>query len=343
MDTFSFLPELNSLYGLNWKEIQVEPFGSGHIHQTYKVIDHRQTYILQRFNKLVFKKPEIISHNHELLIKYMDNFSLPYEFPLPILSISGFTLSEINEDFFRISPFVDGICLDEVSEPSHAYLAAKAFAELIIAANNLEIDEFKEVIPGFLDLELRFNQLTDAVRQTKIPIEGEVKELIDFYISRKFLVEEYLVLKEKLPLRLTHNDTKINNLIFSNDLKSVEAVIDLDTIMPGYVFNDFGDLVRTVACSQGENSTNWDQIFIDKAKYASLHKAFLDVGKGVFTNEEINSLNFGGKMMTCITGFRFLADFLNGNVYYQIKYPQQNLHRAKNQMILLQSLEKMEL
>ncbi|MCH7413157.1 aminoglycoside phosphotransferase family protein [Belliella sp. R4-6] len=340
MDSFSFLPELNGLYNLNWEGKQVKPFGSGHIHQTYKVIDPQQTYILQRFNKSVFKNPEIISHNHELLIKYMDYLSLPFEFPLPIVNILGFTLSAIKEDFFRISPFVDGVCLEEVVEPKHAYLAAKAFAELIISGNNLEIDEFKEVIPGFLDLELRFNQLLEAIEQSKAPIEGEVMELVDFFTSRKFLVEEYKVLKEKLPLRLTHNDTKINNLIFSEDLESVKAVIDLDTIMPGYVFNDFGDLVRTVACSQGENSINWDEIYVDKAKYASLHQAFTDVGKGVFTNEEIKSLHFGGKMMTCITGFRFLTDFLNGNVYYQTKYEKQNLHRAKNQMILLQSLER---
>ncbi|MFD2034333.1 phosphotransferase enzyme family protein [Belliella marina] len=343
MNTFSFLPELNRLYDFNWRHDQIIPFGSGHIHHTYKVIDGQDTYILQRFNKDVFKNPEIISHNHELLIKYMDYLNLPFRFPLPIVNVLGFTLSAVREDFFRISPFVAGVCLEEISEPSQAYLAAKAFAELILAGNNLNVQEFKEVIPGFLDLELRFNQLLEAIDQTKIPIEGEVKTLVDFFLSREYLVGEYKTWKGKLPIRLTHNDTKINNLIFSEDLKSVKAVIDLDTIMPGYVFNDFGDLVRTVACTQGENSTDWSEINVDKSKYDSLHQAFIDVGQGIFTQEELNSLHFGGKMMTCITGFRFLSDYLNGNIYYQIKYGEQNLHRAKNQMMLLKSLEKLEL
>ena len=106
----------------------------------------------------------------------------------------------------------------------------------------------------------------------------------------------------------------------------------------GFVFFDFGDLVRTVACTEGESSQNWQNIQVDISKYEALLRGFQDGGRGFFTDEEIKSLPYGGKMMTCIMGFRFLADYLNGNIYYTIHYEEQNLHRAKNQMNLLKDL-----
>jgi len=138
-----------------------------------------------------------------------------------------------------------------------------------------------------------------------------------------------------LPLRATHNDTKINNLIFSEDLKKVNAVIDLDTIMAGFVFYDFGDLARTVACTRDESSLDWGNIKIDLVKYEGLLEGFYSVLAGNITDEELGSLPFGAEMMTLIMGLRFLTDHLNGNIYYQVEYPEQNLHRAKNQAELL--------
>jgi Ser/Thr protein kinase RdoA (MazF antagonist) len=178
----------------------------------------------------------------------------------------------------------------------------------------------------------------EAIRNTKREITGELLELVDFYLGQKNLVDEYISWRNKLPLRLTHNDTKINNLIFSEDFTKVNAVIDLDTVMAGFIFYDFGDLVRTVACTEGESSQNWQNIQVDSAKYEALLRGFQDGGKGFFTDEEIKSLLYGGKMMTCIMGFRFLADYLNGNIYYTIHYEEQNFHRAKNQMNLLKAL-----
>jgi Ser/Thr protein kinase RdoA (MazF antagonist) len=181
-------------------------------------------------------------------------------------------------------------------------------------------------------------QLLEAIDNTSRELKGELKELIDFYLGQKHLVEEYAYWKTRLPLRLTHNDTKINNLIFAKDFSKVNAVIDLDTIMAGFVFYDFGDLVRTVACTEGESSQNWQNIRVDISKYEALLRGFQDGGKGFFTEEEMKSLPYGGKMMTCIMGFRFLADYLNGNIYYSIHYEEQNFHRAKNQMQLLKAL-----
>lgn len=341
MQPFSWLKEINRLYGFQCNPDQIRPFGDGHIHQTYLLDLGDKKFILQRFNNQVFQYPERISHNHGILIREIDPKQLPFLLPLPISNINGQLFSTIEDTYFRVSPFVEGSCVNEVQNPQQAYLAAKAFAQFIKAGIQIPASSFQESIPGFHDLHLRYEQLLQALRNTQRKVTGELKELVDFYLNQKILVEEYSFWKSLLPLRMTHSDTKINNLIYADDFSKVNAVIDLDTIMAGYVFYDFGDLVRTVACTESESSQNWENIKVDRAKYAALIHGFQEVGEGVFTPEEIESLPFGGQMMTCIMGFRFLADYLNGNIYYTIHYEEQNLHRAKNQMFLLKALQEL--
>lgn len=336
----SFLTQLNDAYELQLLGAQIQKFGDGHIHKTFLINDGVRQYILQEFNNSVFKNPERISHNHAILLDQIDTNKLSFELPLPIPNLEGELFTVIGGDYFRLSPFVSGKCMNEVNNSHQAYLAAKAFALFIKAGIHIDASLFQEVIPGFNDLELRYNQLLEALSKTEREVSGELKVLVDFYLSQKDLVEEYLFWKERLPLRLTHNDTKINNLIFSEDLTKVNAIIDLDTLTAGYIYFDFGDLVRTVACTEGESSTNWSEIGFDQANYDALLNGFLEIGEGTFTEDEIQSLPFGGKMMTCIMGFRFLADYLNGNIYYTIHYEEQNLHRAKNHMHLLTTLRK---
>lgn len=341
MSPISWLPTLNKQYGLEIAASAIRPFGDGHIHQTFLIETKSAKFILQRFNNLVFRFPERISHNHAILIDQIKSEELPYILPLPIPNLAGELFTFIDGAYFRISPFVEGKCVNKVENQDQAYLAAKAFAQLIKAGIHIQASEFQEAIPGFHDLELRYMQLLEALKNTKREGSGDLKKLVDFYLEQKDLVDQYLAWKGKLPLRLTHSDTKINNLIFAEDFSKVKAVIDLDTLMAGYVYYDFGDLVRTVACTEEEGSTDWEKIKVDSAKYNALLKGFLEVGKGVFTEEEIKSLPFGGLMMTCIMGFRFLADYLNGNIYYTIHYEEQNLHRAKNQMYLLKGLREL--
>lgn len=334
----SIFSHLNDAYGLKLREDQIQKFGDGHIHKTFLIDDGEHQYILQQFNNSVFKNPESISHNHAILLDQIDTSVLPFELPLPIPNLENELFTVIDRDYFRLSPFIAGKCINEVNNSHQAYLAAKAFAQFIKAGIHIDASSFQEVIPGFNDLELRYNQLLDALSNTKRNVSGELKALVNFYLSQKDLVEEYLSWNKKLPLRLTHNDTKINNLIFSEDLAKVNAIIDLDTLAAGYIYYDFGDLVRTVACTLGESSTEWKKIGFNQSKYNALLKGFLEIGEGNFTEAEIESLPFGGKMMTCIMGFRFLADYLNGNIYYTIHYEEQNLHRAKNHMYLLKEM-----
>jgi Ser/Thr protein kinase RdoA (MazF antagonist) len=329
---------IQEAYDLGGADLKVEKFGSGHIHVTYLVTAGDAKYIFQAFNKNVFKFPERISANHQILSQYIEGSSLPFILPLPIKNLHGEYFTEQEGQLYRLFDFVEGTTKDAVDLPIHAQLAAEAFAAFNKNFLNVPTEKLQEPIPDFHHLILRYQQLQTSFENTQLILEPDVEALLDFYLDQTELLEQYQKYQKSLPLRATHSDTKINNLIFDHGMTKVNALIDLDTIMPGYIFYDFGDLVRTVACAEDESSQEWGKIKVDMEKYAALLAGFCAPLFGFVSNEEIRSLPFGGEMMTYIMGLRFLADYLNGNVYYTIHYPEQNLHRARNQRELLISL-----
>jgi Ser/Thr protein kinase RdoA (MazF antagonist) len=337
MNNYHWLPSLQDHYPFLIQSI--ERFGAGHIHQTFLLATDEGKFILQQFNRSVFKNPDAIAENHQLIANHLQNITLPYTLSFAVPNIHGSHFTTIKESLFRVMPFIDGATFNRIETPEQAFLAAEAFASLIKFCRNVPSQDLKSVIPDFHDLGKRFTQFEQALAENIVTTDEEVEELIAFYLSQKELVQEYNERISNIPLRLTHNDTKINNLIFSKTGDEVKGIVDLDTLMPGHAFYDFGDLVRTAACTLDENSQDWENIQLDLAKYESLKNGFIAGGKGFFTDQEIDSFSFGGKMMTLIIGLRFLTDYLNGNIYYQIHYPEQNLHRAKNQMCLLSSIK----
>lgn len=327
-------------YDLKGKELICEKYGSGHIHSTYLVSIDRRSYILQAFNNQVFKYPERISNNQHILSQHLGEKKLPFALPIPFTNKENLYFTECDQQLYRLFPFVEGVTKDAVELPQHAHLAAEAFGLFIRTFLDVPVEALQDPIPDFHNLSLRYQQLEDSIKNTRLTIDPPIRNLIDFYISQSALVDQYKAYQKTLPLRVTHSDTKINNLIFEKDLSKVNALIDLDTIMPGYTFYDFGDLVRTAACTADESSQDWDGIQVDLEKYRSLISGFSKPLKSFISEEEMRSLPYGGEMMTYIMGLRFLADYLNGNIYYRINYPEQNLHRAKNQKALLTSLQK---
>lgn len=322
------------------ENFEIKKFGSGHIHATYLIEAGQQKYILQAFNNLVFKFPERISSNQHILSQHLGETKLPFSLPLPIRNKEGEYFTQVNEKLYRLFPFVEGITKDAVDLPQQAELAAGAFGVFTKTFLDVPIKGLYEPIPDFHNLTARYQQLQLSVENTKLIIDHELEDLIDFYLDQTELLSQYQLYQKTLPLRVTHSDTKINNLIFSEDLNTVNALIDLDTIMAGYIFYDFGDLVRTVTCTEDESSQNWGKIQVDLDKYAALYAGFCQPLFPHISKEERDSLPFGGEMMTYIMGLRFLADYLNGNIYYTIHYPEQNLHRALNQCQLLMSLQE---
>lgn len=316
--------------------LTLTPFGEGLIHETLLLQQGDNKWILQGFNASVFRFPERIAHNLHLLSRHLKQSPLPFQLPLPLYTQEGKGLATIEGIHYRLFDFVQGTTLQQVQQTAQAKIAAQAYGKFAAWASPLQAATFEETIPNFHRLDLRYARLKE-VAQDLSSLSEEEQGLLDGYLAQKPLVDYYLEQLSKLPLRVMHNDTKINNLIFAPTLEKVEALVDLDTLMGGYLMYDFGDLVRTVACSLPETAIDWNQIHILPELVEELLLGYLEGIQGALSAEEKDSLLFGGEIMTLIMGLRFLTDHLEGNVYYRVTYPLQNLHRAKNQLLLLQS------
>lgn len=318
---------------------QIMPLGAGLIHETFLIESPNGKYVLQGFNQEVFQYPDRIAFNLQQLFKNQIADKLPFELPLPLLNKSGKQLSAVDGKNWRVFPFVKGKTLEHISSKDQARIAAKAFAEFSKAGAELKVDILKETIPNFHRLDLRFERFCAIASGIKRKLDSEEESLLRFYLNQKPLIESYKETIQRLPQRLTHNDTKINNLIFSENLEQVKALIDLDTVMAGYLLYDFGDLVRTVACTRTEISTDWENLRLEESVFEALMEGYLSGLGNLAEKEEKESLLLGGEVMTCMMGLRFFTDHLQGNIYYRVNYPEQNLHRAKNQSILLRDLQ----
>ncbi|PZX59796.1 phosphotransferase family enzyme [Algoriphagus ratkowskyi] len=321
-----------------FEDFTFHTFGAGLIHGTYLIESGNTNYILQEFNNAVFQYPERITHNQRQVKSQGDDSLLPFILPLPILNSAQKLITEWDGKLYRLFEFVSGQTIQQITNLDQAYLAAKAYGVFAEWGKIIETDSLHECIPDFHRLDLRFATL-ERVSKTLKSVSKEDQEVLDFYLGQQELIKKYNQFQAVLPHRLTHNDTKINNLIFSNDLSKVEALVDLDTLMSGYLMYDFGDLVRTVACSESETSQFWDKINLQIPVFEQLLKGYWEGVRTMVTEEETRSLMLAGEVMICIMGLRFMTDHLQGNIYYKVAYPAQNFHRAKNQMLLLKSIQ----
>ncbi|MBN7809344.1 phosphotransferase [Algoriphagus sp. H41] len=336
----SLIPALTSNYPvLENQAITIKALGEGLIHETLLLDNGSEQWVLQGFNEAVFNYPDRIDYNLGLLSIHAETEPLAFLLPLPIPNKDGKGLTEIGGKKYRLFDFVKGATLQQINHPHQAYIAAQAYGKFAAWSHEVGGERMQETIPNFHRLDLRFEKLV-AVSGEKSTLSPEETEILDFYLSQQPLVDWYLTQIDQLPLRITHNDTKINNLIFAEDLQSVQALIDLDTLMGGYLMYDFGDLVRTVACSLPETATQWDAIHLIPELFRELLTGYWEGVKDMATPEEARSLILGGEIMTLIMGLRFFTDHLQGNIYYRVAYPEQNFHRAKNQMILLKNQQE---
>lgn len=327
-------------YNLDVADFAVDRIGSGHIHATYK-LSGKRSYVLQRVNKNVFKQPEVIASNLRLAADYLKKNSPDYLFPTVIISSSGQEMEYDDDGYpWRLFPYIDNtVTIDSVSTVLQAREAAGAFARLSRLLDGVDVSAFHPTIPRFHDLALRKAQFEEALAgagSRAVPAAEAIE------VARKFfpLVDEYnaLIGSGSLRERIVHNDTKINNVLFDRTTSKTVAVIDLDTLMPGYFIYDLGDMVRTFVCPVSEEERDVTRIMFREEIYQALVEGYLSEMGHVMTPEELKAIPFAGKMMTYIMGLRFLADFLRGNTYYHITYPEQNLVRARNQLRLLEVL-----
>jgi thiamine kinase-like enzyme len=339
------IPEIIVHYGLNARDYAIAPVGSGYIHYTFKLSGHKN-YILQRVNKNVFKKPEIIAANLRVASDYLKK-SFPDFLFLSAIPTSDDREMVYDEEGFpwRLYPYFENtFTIDKVSTDAEAYSAAAEFARLTKYLDKADSGKFKATIDRFHDLSWRYEQFETSLAKADTDRLTLASEEITKCKSFSWLAEQYrsLVRSGSLRLRVTHNDTKINNILFDASTQQAICAIDLDTLMPGYFIYDLGDMIRTFVSPVDEEEKDLSQVFVRKNIYDALIKGYLSQMTDHLSEAEKSAIPFSGMMMTYIMALRMLTDFLNGDVYYQIRYEGQNLVRARNQLKLLQELEKLQ-
>ncbi len=328
------------------KVLSALPFGNGHINDTYKLILEgvSDIFILQRINTNVFPDPKGIVDTHlrlqSRIFSHRDTITIA-----EIIPNSNGDYLTFDEDGYawRMTSFIeDSYSIDVVEQNWQAYEAGRAYGWFANVCNTLNVSEFSEAIKDFHRLSFRLKQLNDAISGDVCNRVESVKDLIDFYKEResKLSLIEELTNEGKITLRVVHNDTKINNLLF-RDRRSV-AVIDLDTTGPGILYYDYGDALRTCACSSREDEKELDRVKFNFCSFEHFTMGYMPQIKSIVTQEEKRWFYLAPVLLTYIMGIRFLADYLNGDKYYKISYPNHNYDRSKVQMTLIKSIESYE-
>lgn len=330
-----------SAYGIKEESLRLEPFGSGLINNTWKVVTPGEEYILQRVNHSVFKHPADIASNINLVAAHLHHFHPEYKFAAPVVSEAGEELIyREGQGFFRLFPFVAGShSKDVVETPEQACEAATQFGRFTRLLSGMDLNRLKITIPGFHDLTMRYHEFLYAVDKGNkfriVESEGLIRTLINY----SDIVTTYNSLKSNgdFKLRVTHNDTKISNVLFDAEGKGL-CVIDLDTVMPGYFVSDVGDMMRTYLSPVSEEEKDFSRIEIRDAFYKAIVKGYFSEMKYELSDTERKYFYYAGKFMIYMQAIRFLTDHLKDDIYYGALYPGHNLVRAGNQAALLQRL-----
>lgn len=320
-------------------------YGNGHINETYLLVTNQpRLYILQKINTYVFHNAEGLMGNVVAVTRYLrERESDPRRVLTLVPTKDGkpFLRTE-NGDYWRMYDFITGsICLERCETAADFYASGVAFGDFQRRLAQFPAGELVETIPHFHDTPDRYRQLRAAIAEDRAGRRSEVAREIDFYLAREEEAGALMALLRRgdLPLRVTHNDTKLNNVMLDERTREPLCVIDLDTVMPGLAANDFGDSIRFGASTAAEDERDLDKVTLSLDLYETYARGFITACGGGLTPTEIETLPLGAKLMTLECGSRFLADYLNGDVYFHVGREGQNLDRARTQMKLVADME----
>ncbi|MDR0795431.1 MAG: aminoglycoside phosphotransferase family protein [Tannerella sp.] len=341
--------QILSHFPLKGKPVFVEPFGGGHINDTYKVtIEGTDSeYILQRINHLIFKDVDLLQSNIEIVTDHIrQKLEARGEKDIDRKVLSFLYTDDKKTHYFdgenhwRVSKLIPrSRSFDEINE-AYAFRAGRAFGDFQAMLSDLPDWVLGETIPNFHSMEFRLLQFREAVSANPAGRLEEVKDLVDAIESRAraMCIQEELYREGKIKKRTNHCDTKVNNILFDEDGNAL-CVIDLDTVMPGFVLSDIGDFIRTGANTGAEDDEDLDRVNVNLDIFKAYTRGYMETAGSFLTPLEISLLPYGGRLLTYMQTVRFLTDYINGDTYYKIHKPQHNLIRTKAQFKLLQSLE----
>ena len=329
---------------------EIKPLGAGLINDTYKVTTleaDAPDYVLQRINHAIFQDVEMLQANinavtthirRKLEEKGEGDIERKVLHFLP--ADNGKTYWFDGGNYWRVMTFIPNARTYETVNPEYSYYAGAAFGNFQAMLADIP-DRLGETIPNFHNMEFRLKQLHDAVAADVAGRVGEVRYFLDEIERRadEMCKAERLHRENKLPKRVCHCDTKVNNMMFDAETDKVLCVIDLDTVMPGFVLSDIGDFIRTGANTGAEDDENLDNVNVNMDIFKAYTRGYMEKAKSFLTPTEIKLLPYGGRLLTYMQTVRFLTDYINGDTYYKIHSPKHNLVRTKAQFKLLQSLE----
>jgi Ser/Thr protein kinase RdoA (MazF antagonist) len=327
------------------------PHGNGHINDTYLVTCRTDgapsRYILQHINRHVFRDPVAVMQNIERVTAHLAGQmrGVP-DVARRILTLvparDGSAWHVDNEgETWRAYRFIDGACSYETAESTKlAFEAARAFGRFQQQLSGLPASVLQETIPNFHHTPKRFAALQQAIAADSCQRAALARQEIDFALARQSLAS--VLLDANLPQRITHNDTKLNNVLFDEATGEGICVIDLDTVMPGLALYDFGDLVRTTTSPAAEDERDLTKVTMQFPMFEALVRGYLLAAGEFLTRAEKSFLAFSGKLITFEVGIRFLADHLAGDTYFKIHREGHNLDRCRTQFRLVESIESQE-
>ena len=339
-------------FGITCSDHTCHECKTGHINSTFFIKPSSNTtdeYVFQRVNTNIFKKPDelmsnvfkVTEHVAKKLKEEHNSVSKTLEFLKTTNGEYGYV--DENGDYWRAYRYVsDSHSLNGADSMELIERSGYAFGNFQRLLSDFDASVLYETIPNFHNTQSRLNDFKTAVESNLAKRKDEIPDDIAFVLNREdkcsYVTDR--IDSGKFPLRVTHNDTKLNNLLWDDKTDECICVIDLDTVMPGSVLYDFGDAIRFGASSAAEDETDLSRVYVCLDKFEAYVKGFIAGTKGALTRDELLAFPMGAYVITLETGIRFLTDYLNGDTYFRIHYPTHNLDRARNQFKLVRSMEE---
>jgi len=327
----------------------VEPFGNGHINDTFlaKNSEGKAKYILQRINHHIFTNVDMLSNNIHIVTSHIrEKLTTSGETDVERKVLTFLPAKDgkfyyfDGESYWRLCLYISGSKTYNEINPELSYQAGKAFGRFQSMLSDIPEGTLGETIPNFHNMEFRLQQFKEAIEANVAGRLDEAREMVDALLERSetYCIQERLYREGKLKKRINHCDTKVNNILFSETGK-VLCVIDLDTVMPGFVLSDIGDFIRTACNTGAEDDENLDRIQVNMDIFKAYLRGYMETAKDFLSPLEIQMLPYGGRLLTYMQTVRFLTDYLNGDTYYKIHSPKHNWQRSLAQFKFLRELE----
>ena len=328
-------------FKLEGNVVSIEPYGNGHINFTFLLVTDKKRYILQKMNTTIFKDSDSLMNNICLVTKHLAAKGIETLEVIP--TKAGESYLKCDEGAYRVYAFIENTMAYDKVEDANVFMASgKAFGEFQQQLADFDASLLGEIIKNFHNTPVRFENFKKALEKDAFGRAKDCQAEIDFVLKRadKYSIITDAMAKGDIPLRVTHNDTKLNNILMDSESGKARAIIDLDTVMPGSMLYDFGDSIRFGASTGAEDEKDLSLINFDISLFEAYAKGYCAAVKDSITPAEAKLMPYGAFMMTIECGMRFLTDYLEGDTYFATKYEGHNLVRCRTQFKLVSDMEK---